>query len=85
MEDMGFRDPMCQSTTDPAKERAGTTQETTVESSKSSALEVERRATIMGHQWAGVLQERNQDKPMVGQEIGNACMHRYQTACTHGL
>ena len=65
VEDVGFGDTVGNSGTDPSSDRAKITEEATVESRESTPGESEFRSTVVGEERVGMLEEGNQNEPVV--------------------
>ena len=65
VEDVSLRDAVGGGGTDPAHEAAKVTEEVAVKSGQSTTGEGELGGTVVGQQGVGVLQESDQDEPMV--------------------
>ena len=65
VQDMGLRNTVSSASTDPAHEASEVTKQTTVQSRQSTTRESELGSTVMGEERVGVLQEGDQDQPVV--------------------
>jgi hypothetical protein len=65
VKDMGLRDAVGSMSTKPTHNRATATQEVAVQSGQSTTGEGELRGAVVGEKWVGVLEERDEDKPVV--------------------
>ena len=66
---MGLRDTVCSMSTDPPHDGAKVAQKVTVEGGKGTTSESEFGSTVVGEQRVGVLQEGNQNQPVVNPKI----------------
>jgi hypothetical protein len=69
VQDVCLRNSVGQSATKPPKERSSTTKQATIHSRKRPALEVEGSRPIVRKQWIGVLEEGDQNDPVVDPKI----------------
>ena len=65
VEDVGLGDTVGSSGTEPSSNWAKITEEATVECRESTTGESEFRSTVMGEEGVGVLEEGNQNEPVV--------------------
>ena len=63
--DVGLGDTVSGGSTEPCHEASTVTEELTVQSGKGTTGEVELGSTVVGKQGVGVLQEGDEDKPVV--------------------
>ena len=69
--DVGLRDAVSRMGTNPSHDLAAVTKKLAIKSSESSAGESELGGTVMGKNGVGVLEEGDEDKPVVYPEVGN--------------
>ena len=67
--DVGLRDTVGSMSTDPTHEFAAVTEQASVEGGQGTTLEGELGSTVVGEEGVGVLQEGDQDKPVVDPAI----------------
>lgn len=70
VQDMGLGDAVRGRGTDPAHEAAEVAKEVAVQGREGTAGEGELGGAIVRESWVGVLQERDQDEPVVNPDVG---------------
>lgn len=71
VKDVSLRNSVCEDATEPAEKRTGTTEKRAVEGGERTTLEVECRAAIVREVGVGVLEEGDQNQPVVDPEVRN--------------
>ena len=69
MEDVSLRDSVREAATKPAEEGTSATEKRAVEGGEGTTLEVERGATVVREVGVGVLEEGDQNEPVVDPEV----------------
>lgn len=72
MEDVSLRDAVSDNTTEPSEEWTGTTEKRAVESGECATLEIECGAAVVREVGISVLEEGDQDEPVVDPEVREA-------------
>jgi hypothetical protein len=85
MEDVSLRDSVREAATEPAEEWAGATEKRAVEGGEGTALEVECGAAVVREVGVSVLEEGDQNEPVVDPEVGDTVdAGHLQETTSHG-
>lgn len=83
MEDMGLGDTVGSMGTDPGHDASEVTEEVAVHGGKSTAGESELASAVVGKKRVGVLEEGDEDEPVIDPEEGQSAKCRSTMQSTH--
>jgi hypothetical protein len=84
MQHMRLRNSVSQGAPKPPKKGASTTKQASIHSRKRATLEVERSRTVVWDQWIGVLEQGDQNDPVVDPKIREEVDTRHLPKATSG-